>query len=194
MSQARILLVDDEPNIVKQFRRAFKREGYIVDTAYNGEDGWEEYQKRYYDVVIVDWKMGKMNGMQLLQKIDEMHPSAKVIMITAFGDEQTAIDAHHRHAFDYLKKPVDMNELLSKVKEAIARKDGIITALEDWVEAEMQQASQPLRVTLSGPQESQVWSAKDILQEIKANTERGKEEYRKIVQLTIDLLTRGRVQ
>ena len=194
MNQGRILLVDDEPAIGKAFTRALRREGYTVDLAYSGEEGWQKYQERYYDVVIVDWKMDKMNGMQLLQKIDEMHPFAKVIMITAFGDEETAIKAHHHHAFDYIKKPVDLDDLVATVKEAIRRKDPIIAALEDSVQADLQASSQPLIATLSGSQQSQVWSVKDILEEIKANSERGREEYRNLVQLTIDLLTRGRIK
>jgi DNA-binding response OmpR family regulator len=195
MNQGKILLVDDEPDIVKGFTRALRREGYIVDLAYSGEEGWQKYQERYYDVVIVDWKMGKMTGMQLLQKIGEMHPRAnKVIMITAFGDEETAIKAHHHHAFDYIKKPVEPSDLVATVKEAIRRQDGIVAALEDWVEANLEVSSEPFMATLSGSEENQVWSAKDILEEIKANTERGREEYRNLVQLTIDLLTRGRIQ
>jgi len=194
MSEYSILLVDDEPEIVKQFARALKSEKYNVDTAYSGEEAWEKYQQRYYDVVIVDWLLEKMNGMELLQKIDAIHPFAKVIMITAFGDEQTAIEAHHFHAFDYLKKPVDMDELLKKVKEAINRKDGVIAALENWVETHPDDAVRPLKATLSGKDGNQVWSAKEILEEIKSNSERGKQEYQKLIQLTIDLLTRGRVQ
>ena len=93
MSQRTILLVDDEPEIVEQFERALKREGYEVDTAFSGEEGWEKYQSRYYDVVLVDWRMGKMSGLDLLHQIDQAHPpSAKVIMITAHGDESTSIE------------------------------------------------------------------------------------------------------
>ena len=189
MSKGTILLVDDEPEIVEQFERALKREGYDVDTAFSGEEGWKKYQSRYYDVVLVDWRMGKMSGLDLLREIDQMHPFAKVIMITAYGDESTAIEAHHYHAFDYLRKPIDIDELLSKVREAIQRKDGVINAIEDWVATHPEESSRPLKGTLSG----QVWSAKEILEEIKNNTERGRKECRKLLQLTIDLLTRGKV-
>lgn len=194
MSKGTILLVDDEPEIVEQYSRALKREGYEVDTAFSGEEGWEKYQARYYDVVLADWRMEEMNGLQLLHNIDQMHPFAKVIIITAFGDESTAIEAHHYHAFDYLKKPVKIYELLNKVQEAIQRKDGVIAALEDWVARHPEESSEPLKATLSKTQETQVWSAKDILEEIKRNTERGRKEYRKLIKLTIDLLTRGRIQ
>ena len=115
-------------------------------------------------------------------------------MITAFGDEQTAIDAHHYHAFDYLKKPVDLNVLIDKVNEAIQRKDGIISALEDWVTTHPEESKRPMKATLSGKSDNQVWSAKDILDEIKGNTKRGRQEYHKLIQLTIDLLTRGRIK
>jgi DNA-binding NtrC family response regulator len=192
MSHGTILLIDDEPEIVEQFERALKSEGYEVDTAFSGEDGWKKYQSRYYDAVLVDWRMEKMNGLDLLREIDRNHPFGKVIMITAYGDESTAIEAHHAHAFDYLKKPVAIDDLLRVVREAIDQKDGIITALEDWVEKHPEESSQPIKGTLSSPR--QVWSAKEILEEIKGNTERGKKEYRKLIQLTIDLLTRGRIQ
>lgn len=190
MPQGNILLVDDEPDIVKQFKRALVGEGYSVETATNGKEGWESYQNRYYDVAIVDWKMEKMNGMELLKKIDEMHPTTKVIMITAFGDEQTVIEATNNHAFAYLKKPVDLNILLKKIEEALQRKDLVIEAFEDWVIRHPEQATTPLKGTLSG----EVWSAKDILEEIKGNTEQGRAEYRKLLQLTIDLLTRGKIK
>ncbi|MBM3237438.1 response regulator [Candidatus Poribacteria bacterium] len=194
MSQETILLVDDEQEIVEQYARALKSGGYEVDTAFSGEEAWDKYQARYYDVVIADWVMEKMNGSALLRKIDQMHPFAKVIIITGFSDKSKAIEAHHYHAFDYLEKPIDMDELLNKVQEAIQRKDGVIAALEDWVATHPEEASQPLKATLSEEQEVQVWSAKEILEEIKRNTERGRQEYQNLVQLTIDLLTRGRIQ
>ncbi len=193
MSQGTILVVDDEPGIVAYFKDLLESEGYTVDTAYNGEEAWEKYQGRFYDVIIADWKMEKMDGMQLLQKIDELHPFAKVIMITAFGDEGSAIEAHRHHAFDYIKKPVHMNDLLRRVAEAVRRKDGVIAALEGWVADHPEESSRPLKATLS-PAKEQVWSAKDVLEEIKGNTEQGRKEYQKLVQLTIDLLNRGRIK
>ncbi len=192
--EIKILLVDDEPAIIKEFSRALTGEGFLVDTAASGEEGWDKYRQSYYDVVFADWKMEKMNGMQLLEKIDAMHPFAKVIMITAFGDEDTAIEAHHHHAFDYLKKPVDMNVLVEKVREAVQRKDGVVAALEDWVAAYPQEAERPQKAAFSPDGKTRAWSAKDILAEIKGNTERGRKEYQKLIQLTVDLLARGKIR
>lgn len=194
MMRGKVLLIDDEPEILEQYARALKNEGYEVDTSLNGADGWEEYQARYYDVVIADWKMPGMDGLELLHRIDQMRPFAKVIIITGFGDENSAIEAHHNHAFDYLRKPVDIDELLAKVGKAMERKDGVIAALEDWVETHPEESARPIKGTLPEAEAGHFWSAKEILEEIKGNTERGRREYSKLIQLTIDLLTRGKVQ
>lgn len=193
MSRGRILLVDDEPDIIQQYARALRNESYEVDTAFSGEEGWKQYQAHYYDVVIADWKMQEMDGLELLHNIDQMHPLAKVIIITGFGDKDSAIQAHHYHAFDYLEKPVDIDDLLSKVEEAIQRKDGVVDALEDWVKAHPEESTRPIKAMLSETQKGHSWSSKEILEEIKRNTEFGKQEYHKIIQLTIDLLTRGKI-
>lgn len=195
MSKGNILLVDDDPEIVEQFARGLRNEDYEVDTAFSGKEGWEKYQERYYDVVIADWKMQDMDGLELLHNIDQMHPAlAKVIIITGFGDEDSAIEAHHSHAFDYLRKPVDIDELLDRVGEAIQRKDGVIAALEEWVETHPEESSVPIKATLPEAQKGHFWSAKDILEEIRSNTERGRQEYQRLIQLTIYLLTRGKLQ
>jgi hypothetical protein len=84
---------------------------------------------------------------------------------------------------------------LDKVQEPISQKDRIIAAIEDWVTTHPEEAAQPLKATLSETQKPKIWwSAKDILEEIKNDTERGRREYNKLIQLTIDLLTRGRIR
>ena len=193
MNKGTILLVDDEHEIIENFQEALVSENYQVDFAYSGEEAWEKYQQKYYDVVVVDWKMGKMTGMDLLKEIDEKHPTSQVIMITAFSDEKKAIEAHHYHAFDYLTKPLSLKVLLEKVEEAISRKDGVIAALENWVVEHPEEANRPDEAIFSPSGETKVWSAKDILDAIKSNSPEGKDEYKKIIQLTIDLLTRGRI-
>nr|VFK25561.1 MAG: Response regulator receiver domain-containing protein [Candidatus Kentron sp. MB]VFK31736.1 MAG: Response regulator receiver domain-containing protein [Candidatus Kentron sp. MB]VFK75635.1 MAG: Response regulator receiver domain-containing protein [Candidatus Kentron sp. MB] len=190
-SNARILVVDDEEDIVREFKRALKSKGYDVAVAYSGEEAWEKYQQQYFDVVLADWKMGRMNGMDLLEKIDGNAPRSRVIMITAFGDEDSAIEAHHRHAFDYLKKPVDRETLLNAVAKAAALRDPIIEALEEWVEKHPEEADEQTHVDFSNP--PQTWSAREMLAEIQGNTERGREEYKNMMKLTFYLMTRGKI-
>lgn len=184
----KILLVDDEEDILKSFLRTLKREGYHIDTAQNGKEAWEKYQQNYYDVIISDWKMPEMDGLQLIEKIDQYVPRPHVIMITAFADEKSAIEAHHHHAFDYLTKPVSNETLLAAVKKAAELKDGVIAALENWIATHPEQADAPEMGTFT---DEQTWSARQALEEIRRNTDKGREIYQDIMQLTIDLLTRG---
>jgi CheY-like chemotaxis protein len=132
MNKGTILIVDDNADIIEQFARALKREGYIVDTAGSGKEGWVKYQNRYYDVVVVDQCMEKTNsGMELLQRIIKRHPFAAVIMITGYGSEEIASNAINSHVSGYLKKPIDIPDFLKKVKDVIERKTKIATA---WYE------------------------------------------------------------
>ncbi len=143
----------------------------------------------------VDWKMDKLRPV--LENIENMHSEVNVIMMD-LGDESNAIEAHHRHTVDYLKKPVNMEMLLQKVQEKVqevlTRKDGIIEALEEWVETHPEEANQPQRATLTKTGEMQVWSAKQVLEEIKKNTPFGRKEYKNLIKLTTDLLTRGKLK
>lgn len=132
MHKANVLIVDDDGGIADEMKRTLRACEYNVDVAYSGEKGWECFREKEHDIVIVDWLMGKMSGMELLKKIDEKSVLAKVIMITGFGDENTAIQAHHHHAFDYLKKPVDRDALISVVDKANERRGLLIKALNDW--------------------------------------------------------------
>nr|VFK59220.1 MAG: Response regulator receiver domain-containing protein [Candidatus Kentron sp. TUN]VFK67253.1 MAG: Response regulator receiver domain-containing protein [Candidatus Kentron sp. TUN] len=120
-SEERILVVDDEPGITRQFVRALEGEGYRVDSAHSGEEAWEKYRQQQPIVVLTDYRMGQMSGIELAERIDQANPFTMVILITAFGDEENAIEAIHRHVFDYLQKPVDIDILLDTVKQAITR-------------------------------------------------------------------------
>nr|VFJ46964.1 MAG: Response regulator receiver domain-containing protein [Candidatus Kentron sp. DK] len=191
MNKGKILIVDDEEDIVQQFTRTLKGQGYAVEPAYSGEEAWEKYQNEYFDVVLADWKMGRMNGLELLKRIDDNVPRSQVIMITAFGDEDSSIEAHHRHAFDFLKKPVDRQTLIDAVGAAMARRDPVIEALEEWVEKHPEEADEKTHIDFSHPPRS--WSAREMLMEIKGNTKRGREEYKDMIKLTFHLMTHGNI-
>lgn len=191
---ANVLVVDDEADIAREFGFSLESEGYRVDIAHSGEEAWEKYQQQYFDVVLVDWKMGRMSGMELMEKIDNHIPRSRVIMITAFGDEASAIEAHHYHAFDFLKKPVDIDVLLDAVAKAAALRDPVIAVLEQWVERHPEQAERPRKAVLTPGGGQTVWSAQAVLEQIQRNTEQGRKEYQKILQLTVDLLSRGKLE
>ncbi|BCB95736.1 sigma-54-dependent Fis family transcriptional regulator [Dissulfurispira thermophila] len=118
----KILIVDDEPDICKALAFLLKREGYSTTTANSGEDAIEKLKAEGFDIVITDIKMGKVDGMAVLEKAKELHPDIAVIMMTAFASIESAVDAMKRGATDYIVKPFHNEEIKITVKKAIEQK------------------------------------------------------------------------
>jgi DNA-binding NtrC family response regulator len=116
-----ILLVDDERNILKAVSMTLKSNGYDVDTARSSEEAMEKFNLHSYDLVITDLKLPGMSGIDLLDYIKTREPNIPVIMITAFGTIENAINAMKRGAFNYLTKPVNPDELLTVIREAVEK-------------------------------------------------------------------------
>ncbi len=120
MNAGSVLVVDDEQNIRKLIQNEFSLEGHAVTTARNGEECLELIQKKQFDAILLDIKLPKLNGLEVLKKIKEKSASAEVIMITGYGDIQSAVNSLKLGAFDYVTKPFKLYELLSIVQKAIS--------------------------------------------------------------------------
>jgi DNA-binding NtrC family response regulator len=120
MSLGNILIVDDEQNIRRLIRNEFSNEGYEVTTARNGEEGLVLIQQKDFDVILLDIKLPKLSGLEVLKKIKEKSGAAEVIMITGYGDIQSAVISLKLGAMDYLTKPFKLDELLSIVQKAVS--------------------------------------------------------------------------
>lgn len=107
----RILVIDDEEIVVQSCMRVLATGDYQIDSANNGFDGLAAINQNDYDVIILDIKMPKMNGMEVLQRVKESHPDIDVIMITGLHEIETAVQAMKLGALDYLPKPFDPEEL-----------------------------------------------------------------------------------
>ncbi|MFY7888489.1 MAG: sigma-54-dependent transcriptional regulator [Spirosomataceae bacterium] len=118
---AKLLIIDDEKAIRGALRDILEYEGYSVEEAGDGEEGLAKVQQNDYDVVLCDIRMPKIEGLDLLQKATEMGKGAQFIMISAFGNVETAVEATKRGAFDFISKPPDLNRLLVTVRNAIER-------------------------------------------------------------------------
>lgn len=116
---ATILIVDDEKSIRKTLREILEYEKYKVDEAADGQEGWKKIQESTYDAVLLDIKMPKMDGMELLAKAQEESPDMPVIMISGHGTIDTAVEAVKAGAFDFISKPPDLNRLLITVRNAL---------------------------------------------------------------------------
>ena len=118
-SRERILIVDDEENLVALFKRILQKEGYEVQCASSGEEALEKLETEWFDLVITDLKMPGMDGMELLSKTKAVNPTMPFIMLTAFGTVHSAVAAMKEGAYDYLVKPVDNEEFTLVVKKTM---------------------------------------------------------------------------
>jgi DNA-binding NtrC family response regulator len=114
-----ILIIDDERAIRNVLKDILGNEGYKVDEAADGEEGWKKFSSATYDVVLCDIKMPKMDGLEFLQKANELNADVPVIMISGHGNIETAVDAVKKGAFDYISKPPDLNRLLITIRNAM---------------------------------------------------------------------------
>lgn len=118
---AKILIIDDEQTIRQTLKEILEYEKFEVDEARNGEEGLEMLKKGQYDVALCDIKMPKMDGMEVLDKVLESGIDVPLIMISAHGTIETAVDATKKGAYDFIQKPPDLNRLLISVRNALDR-------------------------------------------------------------------------
>jgi DNA-binding NtrC family response regulator len=114
----KILIVDDEPEMRIALTEALKREGYQTDSAENAPDALHRLEGEPFDLVISDVKMPKMSGQELLREIKEQSPNTLVIMMTAYGTIDNAVESMKQGAFDYLLKPFSIEILGATVNRA----------------------------------------------------------------------------
>jgi DNA-binding NtrC family response regulator len=115
----KVLLVDDEPSILSVLSTLLKAEKYDTTSALGGEKGRELLMAEEYDLLLSDIRMSPTNGMELLRLARKTNPSMPVIMLTAYGSVETAIEALKLGAFDYITKPFKVDELLITVQRAL---------------------------------------------------------------------------
>ncbi len=108
--QPRILVVDDETNMRRILQATLQREGYDVTTAENGHAALNEMKKDPREIVITDLNMPVMDGMTLLKNLSRLYPDTPVIILTAHGTVENAVQAMKEGAGDYITKPFDINE------------------------------------------------------------------------------------
>ena len=109
---AKILIIDDEKAICNTLKEILSYEKYEVDIANDGAEGIKKAETGNYDLVLSDIKMPKMDGIEVLQKLQEMNPDLPVVMISGHGTIDTAVDALKKGAYDYISKPPDLNRML----------------------------------------------------------------------------------
>ncbi len=122
-SYSKILLVEDEKNTREGLVQFLESLDYDVLSAQNGEEAWGLYQKEKPDLVLSDIKMPGLGGIELLERIKKNHPKQLVILMTAFGSVEDAVQAMKKGAFYYLTKPVNLEEMELLIKKAFKSRD-----------------------------------------------------------------------
>ncbi|MEW6002442.1 MAG: sigma-54 dependent transcriptional regulator [Nitrospirota bacterium] len=120
--KGKILIVEDEKNMREVLKILLEGENYEVMSASDGLEGLSYIKNDIFDLVITDIKMPKVDGFELLKKVKEISPDTLVIMITAFGTTEIAIEAMKLGAYDYINKPFKIDEIRLIVKKAIEKK------------------------------------------------------------------------
>ena len=121
MEQGRILVIDDETNMRHMLAVLLEKEGYQVEGAANGEEGLKLALKNFYDIILCDLKMPVMDGMAFLEKFQETQLESTVIVMSAYGTLDTAIEAMKNGAYDYVSKPFKPDEILLTFRKAEER-------------------------------------------------------------------------
>lgn len=117
--QPNVLVVDDNSDLLDTFSLILKRRGYNVDTAKEGYTAVDKFKKQRFDVILMDVVMPGMNGVETFRKIAEINPGAKVILMTAFYDENELKGALKEGVYEAVYKPVDIGQLMTLIKEAV---------------------------------------------------------------------------
>ncbi|MDP4710458.1 MAG: sigma-54 dependent transcriptional regulator [Saprospiraceae bacterium] len=116
---AKILIVDDEKSIRNTLRDILEFEKYEVDEASDGMECLVKLKQNKYDVLVMDIKMPKMDGMEALERIQLLSPDTPVVMISGHANIDTAVEAVKKGAFDFISKPPDLNRLLITIRNAM---------------------------------------------------------------------------
>lgn len=120
---ARILVIDDERSIRNTLKEIIEYEKHEVDVAENGIEGLDALSKNAYDIALLDIKMPEMDGIEVLQRINQNHPDVQVVMISGHGNVDTAVKAIKLGAYDFIEKPLDLNRLLVTLRNALDRSE-----------------------------------------------------------------------
>ena len=117
----KILIIDDERSIRNSLKEILQDEGYDVDVAENGVQGCQMVDKEKYSVIFCDIKMPEMDGIEVLDRLNEMGIDSAIVMISGHGDINTAVECIKKGAFDFIQKPLDLNRILITIKNATER-------------------------------------------------------------------------
>ena len=127
-----ILIVDDEPVALKSLSDILRLEGYAVASAENGQEAVNYVRNHYVDLMIVDLRMPGIGGLEVVQIVNEISPGTEVILLTAFGTTESAVEALRLRIHDYLLKPASPAQILASVRMGLSRREDKLRSREGY--------------------------------------------------------------
>ena len=121
MSNGKVMVIDDEKIVGDMARLSLEQDGYEVETFLSGEPALTRLRETRFDVVVTDLKMKGIDGMEVLKMVRSLYPKTQVIMITAFANLDSAIEAIRGDVFDFFPKPVKIKELKASIAKAMEK-------------------------------------------------------------------------
>jgi len=121
--RGRVLVVDDEEGVRNLLQRTLEGTGYNVVTAADGQEALDKMSELDIEVVLLDIKMPGMSGIEVLKQLTAYYPDTCVVMVTAVGDAQTAVETMKLGAYDYIIKPFNPEEMVLTVQRAVEKRD-----------------------------------------------------------------------
>jgi len=115
----RVLIIDDDMDMCTLLSRFLTRNGYETDVAYSGQKGIAKFEEENFDAVLCDFRLGNMDGKEVMLAIKKIKPETIVLIITGYSDIKTAIDVIKQGAFDYITKPLIPDEVISVLNKAL---------------------------------------------------------------------------
>jgi len=122
MAEMKVLLVDDEETFVQTLSKRLKMRDLKSDTVYDGSQAIDFVNDNEPDVMVLDLKMPGIDGMEVLRRVKKMYPNIQVIILTGHGTDRDEDESRRLGVFDYLKKPVDIEVLVDRIKAAYHEK------------------------------------------------------------------------
>jgi len=122
MDEMSVLLVDDERDFLEVLTKRLRKRKLMLVVASSGEEAIHRIQDTQIDVVVLDMRMPGMDGLHTLREIKKINPDVEVIMLTGHANVEAAMEGMEAGAFDYLIKPVEIDELLYKMQDAFKKK------------------------------------------------------------------------
>jgi DNA-binding NtrC family response regulator len=121
-SNLHILLIDDDQGTTELLREVLQKEGYVVDAAKTGQEALAQARALPCDVVLADLRLPDLDGIEVLRTFHALDPDLPVIVMTAFGSMETAVEAIRDGAYDYISKPFNLTEVRLTVQRACERR------------------------------------------------------------------------